>query len=254
MTVCGGIQPDRLASFKDLMDDGLWQRFLPIITPVANMGVDEADDESVREYTLRLQGMVDASNGHVASMSVGANAVRVEIEAELFRLERLRPLGPKFSSFLGKLPGVFGRLCLVLSYIEPRGMGFIVRQDTAEAARTLILDCVIPHAIAVYMAMGEVAGVPIDQIQSVAGYLLSRKKDRVVVSDLTSDVRACRGKTVAEIGKMVSPLVAGGWLLPENELPACRAWTVNPAIHATYAERAETERTRRQALVELIKS
>jgi hypothetical protein len=254
ITICGGIQPDRLAAFKDLMDDGLWQRLLPIITSAAGMGVDEEDRAATEEYTLRLQGMVDASNGHVASMSVGANAVRVEIEAELFRLERLRPIGPKFSSFLGKLPGVFGRLCLVLSYIEPKGMGYVVRRDTAEAARTLILDCVIPHAVAVYLAMGEVDGVPIDQIQSVAGYLLAKKKSRVVASDLASDVRACRGKTVFEIGKLVSPLVAGGWLLPETEAPACRAWTVNPAIYVRYAERAESERVRRQALVEMIKS
>ena len=254
ITVCGGIQPDRLAAFKDLMDDGLWQRLLPIITSGASLGVDEADSESVNDYTLRLQGLVDASNGHIAALSVGANGTRVAVEEELFRVERLRPLGPKFSSFLGKLPGVFGRLCLVLSYIEPRGMGYIVRQDTAEAARRLIFDCVIPHAVAVYMAMGELAGVPIDQVQSIAGYLLTRKKDRVVASDLASDVRACRGKTVAEIGKLVSPLVAGGWLLPETELPSCRAWMVNPAIHARYAERAETERVRRLAISELIKS
>lgn len=254
ITICGGIQPDRLASFKDLMDDGLWQRFLPIITPVTNLGVDETDRPAAEEYTLRLQSMVEASNGHVASMSVGANAVRVEIEQALFRLERLRPLGPKFSSFLGKLPGVFGRLCLVLSYIEPRGMGYVVRQETAEAARTLIMDCVIPHAIAVYLAMGELDGVPIEQIQSVAGYLLAKKKSRVVASDLASDVRACRGKTVAEIGKLVSPLVAGGWLLPENETPACRAWTVNPAIHVRHAERAESEQARRQVIAGLIKS
>jgi hypothetical protein len=254
ITICGGIQPDRLASFKDLMDDGLWQRFLPVITSAASLGVDEADRTSAEDYTLRLQGMVDASNGHIASLSVGANAVRVEIEQELFRLERLRPLGPKFSSFLGKLPGVFGRLCLVLSYIEPRGIGYVVHQDTAKAARTLIVDCIIPHAIAVYLAMGELDGVPIDQIQSVAGYLLAKEKSRVVASDLTADVRACRGKTVAEIGKILSPLVAGGWLLPENELPTCRAWTVNPAIHVRYAERAESERVRRQVVLELIKS
>jgi hypothetical protein len=254
ITICGGIQPDRLAAFKDLMDDGLWQRLLPIITTAGGLGTDEADTAATEDYTLRLQSLVEASNGHIAAMSVGAHGVRVAVEEELFRLERLRPLGPKFSSFLGKLPGVFGRLCLVLSYIDPQGIGYIVRQETAETARVLILDSIIPHAIATYMAMGELAGVPIDQIQSVAGYLLVKKKTRVVTSDLTSDVRACRGKTVPEIGKLVSPLVAGGWLLPENELPTCRAWLVNPIVHTRYAARAEDERTRRQAIVDLIKS
>ncbi|MBV8458168.1 MAG: DUF3987 domain-containing protein, partial [Acetobacteraceae bacterium] len=31
VTVCGGIQPDRLRQMSDLTDDGLWQRFAPII-------------------------------------------------------------------------------------------------------------------------------------------------------------------------------------------------------------------------------
>ena len=67
LTVCGGgIQPDRLASFKDLMDDGLWQRLLANHHLRASLGVDEADTESVKDYTLRLQGLVDASSGHIA--------------------------------------------------------------------------------------------------------------------------------------------------------------------------------------------
>ena len=31
VTICGGIQPDRLRQFSDLTDDGLWQRFVTII-------------------------------------------------------------------------------------------------------------------------------------------------------------------------------------------------------------------------------
>jgi Protein of unknown function (DUF3987) len=254
VTIIGGIQPDRLASFKDLTDDGLWQRFIPIITPVADLGVDESDAPTMEGYALRLQGMVDVSRGDVASFSVGANGVRVVLEEELFRLERMRPLGPKFSSFLGKLPGVFGRLCLTLAYIEPKGMGYIVRQETAEAARTLIMRCVIPHAIAVYIQMGDFGEVSVEHIQAVAGYILTKAKTRIVTSDLTSDVRVCRGKSVPEIGKIVSPLIAGGWLLPENELPTCRAWMVNPIVHTRYADRAESERVRRQTIADLLKS
>ena len=41
VAICGGIQPDRLRQFHDLTDDGLWQRFIPIIVAPASRGLDE---------------------------------------------------------------------------------------------------------------------------------------------------------------------------------------------------------------------
>ena len=41
VAICGGIQPDRLRQFHDLTDDGLWQRFIPIIVAPATQGLDE---------------------------------------------------------------------------------------------------------------------------------------------------------------------------------------------------------------------
>jgi hypothetical protein len=199
------------------MDDGLWQRFIPIITPqTEELGTDESDTEPARDYAMRLQGLVDASNGHIASFSNDAHAIRAEVEQELFRLERLKPLGTKFSSFMGKLPGVFGRLCLVLSYIEPNGLGYVVSRKSAEQARTLLMKCVLPHAVNVYLNIGETS-TPLETIRAIAGFILGREPTRLVISDLTTGVRACRGKSVPEVAKMLSPLVAGGWLLPENE-------------------------------------
>jgi hypothetical protein len=251
MTICGGIQPDKLASFKDLTDDGLWQRFIPIIVQQCELGTDESDGAMVDAYTTRLQAMVDVSHGDIASMSNAAHDVRAHVERELFELERAEPLGGRFASFTGKLPGLFGRLCLVLSYMQPSGLGYVVSGKTAEQARTLIMKCVLPHAVNVYLTMGD-TGVSMEAIQAIASYILTRKVERLLISDLTSSVRVCRNHTVPEVGRMLSPLVAGGWLLPETELPGNRAWLVNPALQSNFAERAEQEKKRKAVFRDLL--
>lgn len=244
ITICGGIQPDRLAQFSDLADDGMWQRFVPIIVNQGEMGTDEDQSDAGQNFTLRLQGLVDASNGDVVALSEGAHNVRAMVEREIFELERAEPLGGRFASFTGKLAGMFGRLCLVLSYVQPRGLGYIVSETTAQSARTLITKCVIPHAARVYMTMGDVGG-SLEITQSIASFILTKKLSRVVLSDLTSGVRACRNQTVQEIGRMLSPLVAGAWIVPESELPGNRSWTVNPLVHTTFAGRAAQEAQRK---------
>lgn len=246
VTICGGIQPDRLAQFGDLADDGMWQRFIPIIVAPGSLGTDDpsAGEDVAERFALRLEGMIDASRGDTASMSEGAHGIRSTLEREVFMLEQAEPLGSKFASFTGKLPGLFGRLCLVLSYLEPSGLGYIISERTAEVARRLLMDCVLPHAAQVYLTMGA-AGGSLEVTQAIAGFILAKRHNRVVVSDLTSGVRVCRNQPIAELGQMISPLVAGGWLLPESEMPGNRAWTVNPTVHTLFANRAAQEVSRR---------
>lgn len=251
MTICGGIQPERLAQFRDLADDGLWQRFIPIIVGPGALGTDEAPGEAVDDFKNRLQGMVDASNGDIASMSEAAHEIRGTIERDIFALERSEPMGARFASFTGKLPGVFGRLCLVLSYVERHGLGYVVSGLNATRARTLVMECIIPHALRVYRTMGG-SHAEVETTQAIASFVLTKKLSRVVISDLTKGVRACRNQGVEEIRKMLSPLVAGAWLLPENENPFNRAWLVNPAVHSLYEKRAAEEMDRRETLRALL--
>lgn len=245
ITICGGIQPEKLATFHDLTDDGLWQRFIPIIVRPGELGTDEPAGTEEQDFILRLQGLVDISGNQIANLSDAAHEVRRQFEMDLHLIEKREPLGSRFASFSGKLAGLFGRLCLVLSYVEPQGLGYIVSKKTAEQARDLILKCVVPHAAQVYLAMGD-GTAPVETIQAIAAHILTKKPMRIVVSDLTSGLRSCRNRTVAEIGRMLSPLIAGGWLLPETEMPGNRAWLVNPNVHVLFSNRAEEERARRE--------
>jgi hypothetical protein len=87
--------------------------------------------------------------------------------------------------------------------------------------------------------------------RAVGGYILTKHRDRVLASDLAHNVRACRGQPLEDVQKIVSPLVAGGWLMPEREFnPNC--WIVHPYVHQHFATRAAQEIARRATVRALI--
>ncbi len=184
-------------------------------------------------------------------LSQPAHAIRHEIEQRLFEIEQSEALGARFASFVGKLHGLWGRLCLVLNFVDPAADApFIIRRETAESASNLIFGSVLPNAARVYAAMGG-AGADVEATRSVAGYLLTKQKLRVIASDLAHNVRACRGAPLEEVQRILSPLVAGGWLTPEREFNPM-AWAVNPAVHVQFAERAKQEAARRATLRQML--
>ena len=250
ITLCGGIQPARLAEFSNLADDGLWQQFVPIIVPSAQMGVDEASGKGTVHYQRLIDRLLDRAY-LVAAFSEAAHEIRELFETEIFDLERSAPLGGKFASFCGKLQGLFGRLSLVLCCVDQHAGPAVVSEAHARAARTLIKHSAIPHAARVYATMGD-GEASAETTKYIAGYILSKRLHRLLASDLTRSVRICRGKTLTDVQRAVSPLVAGGWLVPEKEHGGNNAWKVNPRVHHVYAERAHIEVERRARAHNLI--
>lgn len=243
LTVCGGIQPDRLATMHDLTDDGLWQRFLPVVMGPPALGQDVPQGRSEEAYTelvARLVGMPTL----FAQLAPGARAERERFEQWLFEFEQSDALGGSFSSFLGKLAGIWGRLALVLHAIEPGISAEIVAARHAEAATRLIVEYLIPSAARVYVSMGSPAS-NIGVTRDIAGFILVKKLERIVASDLSRGVRSTRRAALPEIQRAVSALVAGGWLAPEKEHGGNNAWVVNPRVHELLAHRAASEESRR---------
>ena len=57
-----------------------------------------------------------------------------------------------------------------------------------------------------------------------------------------------------EINQRISPLVAGGWLIPKEIGPVAKSWTVNPAVFVCFRERTDEEKHRKAALAQLMNS
>lgn len=246
--ICGGIQPDRLRQFADLTDDGLWQRFVPVIVAPATMGEDTEDDQA-QIYDDLIQRLLRVPSSARLHLCNDAHTIREDVQKRIFALEQSEVLGNRFVGFCGKMVGLWGRLTLVLHLIQEPGSE-VVRQETAETARTLLFKSVLPNAARVYTAMGG-AGADIEATQSIAGYILTKRMSRIVVSDLTSNVRVCRHRSVEDVRKLLSPLEAGGWLMPEKEF-APTSWLVADQVHQRFTAQAEKERARRIAVRALI--
>jgi hypothetical protein len=250
VTICGGIQPERLRQFHDLTDDGLWQRFVPIIVAPASRGLDEWPGPAVTDYADTINQILTVPGATRVELSEGAHEVRADIEQRVFDLEQSDVLGARFASFCGKLVGTWGRLCLVLNYLDPAPVHFIVPQRTAERAATLLFQSVIPCAARIYAATGA-AGADIEATRSVAGYILTKQKTRVLASEVARDVRVCRAQPLDQIQRILSPLVAGGWLTPGKDWNPS-AWIVAPGVHEQFAAQRERENARRSAIRDVI--
>ncbi len=251
--IVGGVQPDRLRQLGDITADGLWQRFLSIIVGPASLGCDDADlgFGPLVDYNEMVERLLDVPPETRMTLSAEAHAVREDVANRLFELEQNLALGPSFSAFCGKLIGIWGRLCLILSQVEPdRSNPLVVPERIASAAEVLLFKSVLPNAGRVYAGMGG-GGGNIEVTQAIAGFILTKHKERLLASDLSRNVRACRGAPLEDIQRLVSPLVAGGWLTPESDLNPS-LWTVHPEVHQRFAKRGVQETTRRAAIREII--
>ena len=243
LTICGGIQPAKLASMSGMSDDGLWQRFVPLIVSGSCMGTDEPGGAAEDDYATMIEDMAARTGGILAQLTEGAHEVRLRVERECFDLEQGEPLGGRFASFCGKLPGLWGRLCLVLAQME--GMPFSVSEKTANMARVLVMQSALVNAGRVAMAQG--GDVNSENAQAIAGYILAKKKTRVLASELSRDVWVCRKQSVLVVQQMLSPLVAGGWLTPITPGSGNTGWHVADGVHEVFADRARREVDRRAA-------
>ena len=246
--ICGGIQPDRLRQFGDLTDDGLWQRFVPVIVAPAGMGEDEYDAEA-DSYASIVHRLLQVAPGTRLDLSDAAHTIREDVHRRVYALEQSEVLGARFVGFCGKMVGLWGRLTLVLHLITTPG-SWVVEGHTADAARTLLFRSVLPNAARVYTSMGG-AGADIEATQSIAGYILTKRLSRIVVSDLTSNVRVCRHRSLEDVRKLLSPLEAGGWLKPEKDF-APTSWMIADQVHERFAAQAEREASRRVAVRALL--
>jgi hypothetical protein len=247
----GGIQPEKLREMKDLGSDGLLQRFLPVVIKDGLLPRDIPAKHSGLYYAL----VRDMAELEPADYTIGEEGHR-ELDGLFERLHHLETsgaFGNSFSSFLGKMRGYAARLTLMLHCADENAIyrqGKVIGADAVRKAARLIEDFIIPHGAAFY---SESVGAAItDETRTIAGYILTKKKERIVTSDLTRNVSCCRGMDPFQVSRAVGPLVAGGWLSAEKPYPSNNAWLVNENVFTFFSEEARKEEKRRAAACELI--
>ena len=108
-------------------DDGLLQRFIPIMLRPAVDGRDEAPGQSVFDYSDLINNLRDLKppkTGHLLPATAplkfddGALKIREELEKKHLDLMKLEGLNRKLTSHFGKYNGIFARLCVVFHCVE----------------------------------------------------------------------------------------------------------------------------------------
>jgi hypothetical protein len=249
VSVLGGIQPARLAELHKLSSDGLLQRFLPVMMGSPSLPQDrnykrDGYDNIVRElYLARPARLI---------MTDGALAIMERVRTRLFNLEQAAAgLAPGLESFVGKLHGVCGSLALILHVIgnPRRAMDNPVDEGTVENVERLVWDFILPHAVEFYRR-GETS----ELLRSIASWILTSGLTRIVPSDLTRNVANLRGLSLFDVNQRISPLIAGGWLFPDDKTSVCRVWKVAPQVRRQLADRAKAENASKAALAKLMGS
>jgi uncharacterized protein DUF3987 len=293
--VLGGIQPDRLVELRDLTSDGLLQRFLPLLMRTSERG-DEyypvAGAEADYEALIRS---VNATLPCSYQFDADALEVRDRLIDHLHTLEKVDGFSTALIGAIGKLKGYFGRISLVLeaarqhdakwlqSLIPPGFTPEVAKQlnelmgldpkdpkeslsagiysdrgisrQTAEAAEKLTREFLLPHIFGLYDFVVN-GGKDRDTLRVIGDFILASNKDRLRPSDITSGVRALRGRPEQTIREWAGRFCAMGWLEPQEEKPGLptKAWLVQPGLRDHFAKRRQEAQEARKRAHEILKA
>ena len=249
-SILGGIQPDKLAEIHGLTNDGLLQRFIPVMTRGSRFPVDAPVDTS--GYDGLVERLIKMKEGTVI-LAEDARPVMQELQRHLHDLQQVGDgFAQGFSGFVGKLAGYAGSLALILHLISAPEGTLLVSRQTVENVKKLILDFILPHAYEFYRTADTVTDG--DRIQRIASWIVTSGVKVVTTRDLTRNVTGMRGLGSRDIHARVSPLVAGGWLVPDQPGSENTKWRVTPAVARQFEERKRQEERRKTELARLMNS
>lgn len=252
-SLLGGIQPDAIRRIAaDSVDDGLLQRFFPIVLNTGTLGKD-APMPAVRvfyDHTVRQCAAAVAVTG-LLSFTPEAQKVRRDLEQIHFQLSASEGVNPKLASHIGKLDGLFARLCVIWHVVEHCNgpIPEMITETTAERVATFMRLFLLPHAASFYSGILGLSDDH-DRLRSIASYILAHGLSEVDNRTVQRGDKAMRKISNGEIQPLLQQLAALNWLagVKDPVRPSSDpTWFVNPIVHTLYRERAANESKRREA-------
>lgn len=259
ISIVGGVQPDPIRRImSDSTDDGLIQRFFPIMLgdPVPGKDIEMPDVAAEYDELIDKLWALEPPQNFLGSLPLvfSEEAQELRSKLELQHLEMMttfETINRKIASHIGKYDGMFGRLCIVFHCIEHvterpgEPLADTIQIDTAKRASTFLHKFLRRHALAFYT---NVAGLTDDHdiITDVAGYILAHKLDKVSLRNLTRGTSLMKRHAKLDGERIFEQMAAYGWLEEARSRADSVMWNVNPLAHTLYADRAEAEKMRRE--------
>jgi hypothetical protein len=261
--ILGGIQPEPIRkAAASAADDGLIQRFLPIVLRGADPSRDDVQSaEAVRAYEALIKQLTKVELSRPISIGVRprlvfedrAHEVRRRLEHKHHEIiASVETFNRKLAHHVGKLDGVFARLCVAWHVIECSADGLVgpqvITEDVAQRVAAFMEQFLLPHAFAFYGGILDLSDDH-DRLADVAGYILAHKLETMSVRDVARGSGSMRGLTRPEVLRLLEQLEALGWVAPQPTAARSNAsptWVVNPKVHSLYADLAAKEAERRR--------
>ena len=272
--VAGNIQPRRLAGMaKDLIDDGLFQRFMTIHTKPALLGGDDdaplmagigADYRDLLTDLANFDPVLGAEKEtKPAYFDDGARAVRQAFIPLIERLQVdptfptiIRETAPKWSGLLARLSLIFHLVDLA----ERRRAGEVLAErdlcrvtgPTVTVAATFLRRIALPNLFRLGFETMPEEGAPSGHARWLAGHILAHQAETITAREIGRAYRPLRGKP-AETDQAMAILGDAGWAVPADGRSDGAKWAINPGVHALFAKAAAVEKDRRARVVQAIK-
>jgi hypothetical protein len=266
VSVLGGMQPEKIQALSaGLSDDGMLQRFLPVILQRTGEGEDVAPDQTIAETVRRIaRSLVDSGPGKRFRFTIEGDGERRQLESFVKREMALPKASTSFAQWLEKLPNEFGRLALVFHFVEcyarPAAASPVefeppeeVSGETARRARRFLEEFAHPHAAVFYNHILGASQIE-EHARWVAGFIVARGLASITERDVYKNYSAFkRQDTRGDLTNTMRDLELNDWLRPTKFASGRPThWAVNPAVHVAFAERARSERERRTRAMDAI--
>lgn len=163
----------------------------------------------------------------------------------------------KLAAHVGKLDGIFARLCVAFHCVEHAAGGLlpqVISEDVARRVAKFMQRFLLPHALSLYSGVLDLSDDH-DRLIDMAGYILAHRLEKVSVRDVAQGSPTMRRLTRLDVMQLMEQLEAFGWVRPQPtpaRLNASPTWIVSPRVHQLFDERAVAEAERRRKGREII--
>jgi hypothetical protein len=251
----GGVQQSVIRRIAgDCLDDGLLQRFLPIVLRESEVGTDEPMSQDIFHYNTLVRFLHGLKGELTLHFDESAQNIRAELEKKHKVLEAFWEKNTKLATHIGKYDGIFARLCVLFHCIGCGAAGFgplpVISEATARSVAEFLHGFLFWHAAAFYT---DVIGLSDshDHVTRVADYILAHGLEKITIRDVARGDRAMRALDKKAVEAIFDQLHAMGWI-DRTAGRQADVWLVNPQVHIEHAERAVREKERRDTNRELL--
>lgn len=262
VTMLGGIQPGPLrALVEEAQDDGLIQRFIPVLLKKAERDKDVPAPPVADQFGDLLEALHELKpprnffGAQPLTFSEGAMAVREALADEHYKFVLvMEQMNPKLATHIGKFDGLFVRLCVIWHCVENVGsdMPLEISEQVASRVARFLTEYIRGHSMAFYI---EALGVSQhdDLVKDVGSWILAHKTSEFSEGDLQRGVRSYRSADQYKRDEAMKTLCGYDWCEPlESARKGASKWKTRPEVHLVFAAKAEAERIRRHEIKNMI--